>query len=80
MWAVATPGSQVGEFDVSDEPGWIDGDGMGGMSGIVWVRGKIAETYPRKLYANVEEWVVDVAAEYPDAEIVRADSEPQNWL
>lgn len=72
----------VGEFDVSDEPGSYDADanGISGMSGIVWKRGCIAETYPRKLYGSVDEWVADIRAEYPDAEVVRADDKPQNWL
>ena len=73
--------AQVGELDLG-EPGRYDAEtnAISGMSGIVWVRGRIAETYPRKLYASVDEWVADVAREYPDAVIVRADGEPQNWL
>lgn len=87
LWAVAggKRGTQVGEFDVSDVPGWRTADGMGGMSGIVWAaEGAGARTssgvLPRKLYASVDEWVADVAAEYPGATIVRADDKPQNWL
>ena len=79
LWAVGAD-SQVGEFDLSDEPGWETATGIGGMSGIVWKAGRIAETYPRKLYGSVDEWVADIRAEYPDAEVVRADDKPQNWL
>ena len=83
MWAVSSGsrGSQVGEFDLG-EPGRYDAEAnaISGMSGIVWKRGCVAETFPRKLYGSVDEWVADIRAEYPDAEIVRADGEPQNWL
>jgi hypothetical protein len=81
MWAVADRRTQVGEFDVSADAGRIEGDSMTGMSGIVWKRGSApCDVYPRKLYASVEEWVDDLRHEYPGAEIVRADHEPQNWL
>ena len=88
LWAVSSGknATQVGEFDLSDAPGWysLDEDGavtgINGMSGIVWKHGMIAETYPRKLYRSVDEWAADIAAEYPDAEIIRADNEPQHWL
>jgi hypothetical protein len=80
LWAVGG-NTQVGEFDISDEPGWEDADAMGGMTGIIWRNGgHPAEVLPRKLYADVEEWVSDIRAEYPDAVIIRADKEPQNWL
>jgi hypothetical protein len=83
LWAVlgGKAGSQVGEFDLG-EPGRYDAEanGISGMSGIVWKRGRIAETHPRKLYGSVDEWVADVAAEYPGAEIERADDKPQDWL
>jgi hypothetical protein len=78
LWAVST--SQVGEFDLSDLPGHYVANGISGMSGIVWKRGCIAETYPRKLYSSVDEWVDDLRAEYPGAKIIRADNEPQSWL
>jgi hypothetical protein len=80
LWAVADRRTQIGEFDVSDVPGWRTETAIGGMTGIVWKRGRIAETYPRKCYASPEEWVADLRAEYPDAAIDRADGEPQNWL
>ena len=55
MWAVSSGsrGSQVGELDLG-EPGRYDAEtnAISGMSGIVWVRGRIAETFPRKLYAS----------------------------
>ena len=79
LWARSDkPDTMVGEFDLSDEAGWYDADanGISGMSGIVWKAGRVAEVYPRKLYANVDEWAADVAAEYPDAVIIRADDEP----
>ena len=81
LWAVlgGKSGSQVGEFDVSSEPGWATATATGGMTGIVWRRGCLAETYPRKCYASPEEWVADLRAEY-GCEIERADGEPQNWL
>jgi hypothetical protein len=50
------------------------------MTGIVWLRGRIAEISARRPYRSVDEWVADIAAEYPGARIVRADDEPQNWL
>ena len=81
LWACTDgPGAtQVGEFDLSDEPGWIDGDGMGGMTGMVWPADGGLPT-DRLLYQSVDEWVADVAAMYPAAVIVRADDEPQEWL
>jgi hypothetical protein len=81
LWAVAAD-RQVGEFDLSDEPGRYDAEvnGISGKSGIIWKRGRIAEVYPRKLYDSVDEWVDDLRAEYPDATIVRADDEEQRWL
>jgi hypothetical protein len=80
LWATAA--SQVGEFDLSDAAGSYDAEsnGVSGMSGIVWMRGRIAETHSRKLYASVDEWVDDIRAEYPGYEIIRADDEPQRWL
>ena len=84
LWAVLRSGklrTQVGEFDLADKPGWIDeeANGIDGMSGLVWKCGHIAEAYPRKLYASVEEWIADLAREYPDAEVIRAEDEPPDW-
>jgi hypothetical protein len=70
-WSVGSD-TMVGEFDLSDEPGWYDAEanGINGMSGIVWKRGgHPAEVLPRKLYRSIDEWIVDVKAEYPDAVI-----------
>ena len=88
LWAVIyvrEPGrkrydSQVGEFDVSDEPGWMDETAMGGMTGIVWKRGRIAETYPRRTYASPEEWIADLMAEYPEATFDVDLNANQSWL
>ncbi len=83
LWAVKDRKNQVGEFDLSDEPGSFDPEakGINGMSGIIWKRGgHPAEVLPRKLYASVDEWVSDLRAEYPGATIIGADDEPQSWL
>ena len=84
LWAVLRSGklrTQVGEFDLADKPGSYDAEanGINGMSGIVWKCGRVAETYPRKLYASAEEWIADIVREYPDAEVIRADDEPPDW-
>ena len=96
LWAVLNSRDQVGEFDISNEPGWYgytDDDGrkvieteatatgINGMSGIIWAPEGFGDrtqsgVLPRKLYGSVDDWVADVAAEYPDAEIIRADDEP----
>jgi hypothetical protein len=75
LWAIFQDGAkrdQVGEFDLSPDPGWYDpvSNGISGMSGIVWKAGQIAETYPRKLYRDKSEWLADLAAEYPYAEMI----------
>ena len=87
LWACSNGrnGTQLGEFDVSDEPGWADETAMGGMTGIIWAPEGVGDrtpsgVLPRELYTSVDEWVADIAKEYPDAEIIRADDEPQNWL
>lgn len=73
----------VGEFDISDEPGWYDAEanGISGMTGIIWRNGgHPADVMPRRLYASVEEWMADIQREYPDAVIIRADNEPPSWV
>jgi hypothetical protein len=92
LWAVVRyddhrkPTTQVGEFDISDEPGRFEGVGaICGMSGIVWCSTGPSKAYPsgvhaRKLYRSADEWVEDIVREYPDAVIIRADDEPQDWL
>ena len=79
LWAVGG-NRQIGEFDLSDEPGSYDADadGINGMSGIVWRPD--GSVKPRELYASVEAWVADIQREYPNAVIIRDDNEPQNWL
>lgn len=80
-WAVLDKRDMVGEFDLSDEPGWIDeeANGWNGMTGIIWLPGRVAETTERKCYASIEEWAADIAAMYPDAGIVWALGEKPNW-
>lgn len=79
MWACSSGagapsgGSQVGEFDLPTATTPVP-------TGIVWVNGEIAVTRDRREYRDVDEWVADIAAEYPGAYIVRADDEPQNWV
>jgi hypothetical protein len=87
MWActLGRDSTQVGEFDTSDSPGWRDGTAMGGMSGIVWAPEGVgvrtsSGVLPRKLYSSVDQWVADIAAEYPQAAIIRHDDQPQHWL
>ena len=81
-WAVIRePGrhTQVGEFDLSEEPGWYDpvGNGINGMSGIIWnPDGTISD---RLLYNSLDEWVSDISAVYPGAEIVVDMTSGPNW-
>lgn len=87
LWAVLRDGKRTdmaGEFDLSDEPGRIDAYGIYGMSGIIWKdsgdNNTGGDVLPRRLYRSVNEWVSDIRTEYPAAEIIRADDEPQDWI
>jgi hypothetical protein len=85
LWAILQSGKQsgqVGEFDLSDEPGRYDAesDGINGMSGIIWRNGSHpSDVLPRKLYHSINEWIADVSAEYPDATIIKALGSKPNW-
>lgn len=68
MWATLRDGKRwemVGELDLPPME----------ITGLVWRNsGRAADTKGRRKYSSVDNWVADVAREYPNAMVVRNDS------